>query len=458
MMRAGWVILLLVASHGAALWLGAQRHGDAPVEKKEISSPVVAADGRAQFKDLLERAAARDDDDGLDFEERIQAARERMPADADLLAILEAGTIDPGANFTPETVAALGVWFDRDAMAALHWLARFYEENEGSEFDTEITRYFSRGGIDQLRRFIDAEPGIREYLIARAVEMLAEGEDEGKGGRILKVAGTLAAGADRVELLTGAFQDPDQLEGNLAAISAMLDRSGAVAFLNEYGNRRFTSLLDEVRAAGFPEAAVRRFEEACHDEPKGKLGRNNVKMLPALTNADFIGSGSGTGSSILPPLPLPTDDHAEELAEELAEWRQRVAMGRSTPAEFFAYLKSTKPAGPGGERDLVRTVLEAGLDSDPLGTVAWLRETGAGWREELMRYHLGFLPPEMMARLAVDFPEEDELAEEFRSGVQRDYRRWLAADREACWQSIEALPPGPMKELLMGLGKEEEAE
>lgn len=462
MMRAGWVILLLVASHGAALWLGARRHGEEVVEmKKEEASPSVAAvDGRTQFRDLLESAAAREmqrvdaeaAEAELDYDEKVELARGRIAADADLRAMLEAGTIDPTVDFTPETVAALGLWFDRDAMAALRWVAAFYKEHGGSEFDGEIARYFARGGIDQLPRLVDAEPAVRGYLIACVAMMLAwdESVEAAGGARILKVAANLPAGADRTELLTKAFlRDPGRLEGNLAAIRALLDRSGAGAFLQEFHGSRYGGLLEEIRAARFPEAAVSAFVGSLPSEPSGESRGNIVDgMLEDRGNTDFVGGVPGQVDGVLPEIP------AKDLQER--ELGRLVRVGRATPAEYYAYLKSTRPAGSAEEASLVKEVLNSGMQPDPVGTVAWLREAYPDWRQELDERYLSFLPPEMVARMAADFPEGDTFTEKFRAMARNTYERWADEDPEACWQSIRSQPPGPLRDLLMKIGEKDE--
>jgi len=461
------IATLLAASHGTALWLGSRRQVEAPLApgqgraKTEAPAPDLPA--------LIERgralAAGEDAEGEQDFAASVQAAKGKLPAHADLRAILEKGIADPHADFSPETIAAFGVWLERDPTAAVHWFAGFYREYGESEFDEELRCHFQRSGLASLQAWIDAAPQIRSCLIRCAAGSFGE-ED---GGRVLQAAASLKSPADRVALLGEAFGSV-AVAGQLASIRALLDRSGACEFLYAIASHRNAGLLEEVRSAGFPEIAVRRFEEAVQRESAGKLGRNNIDAILTnpnrmgqdaaitRTNADFIGTVAG-GSFPVVPSPqevLRNTFGSPEFVSEVETRQELLAEGRLTVVDFAAWLESAAPQHPERERELLALVAKTSLREDPRATFDYLQKVNPeGW-EEIVATQTAWddLPPELLTELARQVPESDPPGP-VHSGLVGSCEEWYQKDPQACMAAVDAFPSGPLKDRLLEIGKEE---
>lgn len=479
MRRILLIATLLAASHGTALWLGSRRQHDAPLAPSQAAQ-AKAASSALSLSSLVEKGralAAGEDEEEPDFAAAMDAAREKFPAGADLRAILEKGVEDPHANFSAETVAAFGAWLERDPTTALHWFSGFYREYGTSEFDEELSHHFQRSGLASLQAWIDATPQIRTCLIACAAGSFGE-ED---GSRVLQAAATLKSPSDRVALLAEAFRNAS-VAGQLASIRQLLDRSGACEFLDAIAMHKNAGLLEEVRSAGFPEAAVRRFEEEVQRKPgKRKLGRNNIDAVlnnpnrtgeevpiqtindwldgPTRTNADFIGTVAGTNIVDVLPLPEPPPDLLGSLdfANEVSAQRSLMDEGRLTVADFAAWLESAAPQHPNREQEMLALVARMGFDHDPRAAFDYLQKASPeGWVEIVSTQTAwADLPPELLTEFARQIPETDPPGP-VHAGLLSSYEDWYEKDPQACLDAVDAFPSGSLKDRLLEIGKEEE--
>ncbi len=465
--RGKLVIGLLVLSHGVALWLGMHRHAETPPAAGQGQAKTTTP--ASSLASLVEkgRALAAEDESGEDepdFRSQVDAARGKFPANADLRAILEKGVASPFADFSAETIAAFGTWLERDPAASLHWFSGFYREYGYSEFVEELKSHFQRAGATSLQAWIAAEPQIRSCLMECAAKSFGEQD----GGRALQVAASLTSASDRAEFLKNAFSKIS-MAGQLSSIRALLDRDGALEFLDDITGAGNAGLLDEVRGAGFPEAALRRFEEEVSKEPEGKIGRNNIDAV--LNNPNRAGQNFAIQRSDvadwtdISPYRTNVDSPVSNLniggppdfAGELHARREQLAEGRLTVADFAAWLESAGPPHPEREREILATVAAMGLDKDPRATLDYLQQADPeGWAQVVAtRAEWQKLPPELLAELARQIPETDPTGSGHAS-LLRSCIKWYGKDPQACMEAVQAYPSGPLKDRLLKIGVEKE--
>lgn len=464
-MRGKLVIGLLVLSHGVALWLGMHRHAVAPPAVGQGQAKTTApASSLASLVEKGRALAAGDEseDDKPDFQTLVDAARGKFPANADLRVILEKGVESPYADFSAEIVAAFGTWLERDPAASLHWFSGFHREYGYSEFDEELKSHFQRAGAGSLQAWIAAEPQIRSCLIESAAGSFGEQE----GGRALQVAASLTSASDRAEFLKDAF-GKIPMAGQLSSIRALLDRDGALEFLDciaEDGEN--AGLLAEVHSAGFPEVALRRFEEEVSKEPEGKIGRNNIDAVlknpnrigpgQTRTNADLIGTLAGEPGDCPPPVPGDLPDFSYEMMSRC----DLLEEGMISVGGFASWLESALPPQADRQHEMLAKLAEVGLSNDPRGTLDYLQQADPeGWAEIVVTHaEWDKLPPELLAELARQIPETDPTGP-VHARLLRSYNEWYGKDPQACMAAVQAYPSGPLKDRLFKIGaKEEESE
>ncbi|WP_367874554.1 hypothetical protein [Luteolibacter sp. Populi] len=467
MRRIVIIVMLLAASHGAALWLGAAQR--VPVTAGEAAKAAGKADGGGlTLQALIEgsRQPEKAGEEEEDFDLRVQKAKDKIPADADLGALVRAGTVDMEAAMSPETVAAFGLWLDGDPVAALRFGGKFYRDHDYSEFDEELKRYLERGGLPKLHELMEAVPLAREQLIntaSAALEDLSRAE-------ALQVAGRLKSPTDRLELLKSVMDNGEDVKGNLSQIRGLLDKSGAAAFLQMLeSDSEATGLLDEVRAAGFPEAALKSFEASIREreeEDSDSIGinRGNIDAIPGFlrgrTNSDFIEvlqipgipinrnnidailDGRGAARESLVGIAIPENEVVFAAATQ----------GRMGSQEIYAALKANNSNGQAGERDMVRIALDLGIRKDPAATLEWLRGTGGDWQSllaEVIPDKRRDIAPEVLAELVTDAWKGGSPPEETLDRLSHSYARWFEADGDACSASIRKLGDGALKTHLL---------
>ena len=446
--------MLLAASHGAALWLGAQRGPVVETAEEAAKAAGKAEGGGLTLEALIERSrqpekAGEEEDD---FGVRIQRAKDKILADADLEALVRAGTADPEAGLSAETVAAYGLWLDRDPVAAVRFHGKFFRDRDYSDFDGELQRYLERGGLPKLQELVEAVPLAREQLINAASSVLY---DLGRG-EALEVVGRLKSPADRLELLKGVVVDSSEVKGSLAQIRGLLDKSGAAAFLQQIESANGAAdLLDEVRAAGFPAAALKSFEESIREGAEGGADfasplppvGNNISGNPwnfpiTRNNIDAVLNGRGQVRASLVGL-----DTSENEAVFAA-----ASKGRMGSEEIYAAFKANNSNGQAGERDMVRIALDLGLRNDPVATLEWLRGTGGDWQAllaEVIPDKRRDIAPEVLAELVTAAWKGGSPPEDTLDRLSHSYARWFEADVEACSTSIRKLQDGPLKTQLL---------
>ncbi|QJE95435.1 hypothetical protein [Luteolibacter luteus] len=440
-----------------------------------------------------ELSAWRETEQDEDPEARIEAAAKNLPANADLRAIIEAAIWDPEQDLPEKAAAAMRAWLERDAMAAVHWISAFQREYQSELFDDKLKRYLKAGGTRRLQEFIDAEPRIRDYLIGCASSSF--GQDGGNS--ILLLAASLKSPQDRLDLIKGSYRRGESLAGNLATVRSLLDEGAAMEFLRYLVDPDHAGLLGEVQRAGFPESAVRRFEEDCSKERWGKGGvnRNNIDVMlnnpnrlgqPATwdslvrsatwnshaprTNADFliivdgpiglenVNVSSASGSIDFPrdqlsPEPVEGSEIPQELLAEIGNQRLLLEQGRLSLVEMVAWLKKVGTADEEMDRRATVIALDTGMDSDPVAALSWLKECRTDWRDLMGTVGWQRLPPEVLIGLS---PEVWEKGSSFDRDLQLRCLQWLKSDPQAYLETVDRLSTGFAKDRLFRLGKERE--
>ncbi len=439
MVRGKLLIGLLVLSHGAALWLGMQRHAvvaeasAADAGKQATASPPVtmdeAAELRAKLHGYAERGAAREKEEAAAKEEEpsedalLEQARARLAADpgADLEAIILAGIANPNAEIPVEAYAAFGVWLDRDPMAAARWFGKYMKDGRRGNFGDVLGNYFLRAGFGRLGEMLEVAGNGREELMRSAQFVL---EVRGDRDEVMRAAGLMKSAAERMDLLTSVMAAPGKLAGSLAAIRAGFGDADATLFLSKiWGEPGALALLDEVRAAGFPPEAVRLFEKAAQEVASSEgpgAARDNVAWL----------------------------DSDEESQAEKELWQ-----GQLGPQEFYERMKAG--AAPGtSEAQLRQQVFDKMMNVDALAGVAWAQQAMSDWGSLFTAHVMSkseTLVPEMRLTIAAQawrdgLPEENDgeavaqLMQSFGS---------MAEDDPGTWQDmLGKLPAGPLREFL----------
>lgn len=438
--RGKLVIGLLVLSHGAALWLGMQRHAvvadasAADAEKQTTASspaPVdEAAELGAKLRGYAERGAARDKEEAAAKEEQpdedalLEEARARLAADpgADLEAIVLAGTANPNAEIPMETYAAFGVWLDRDPLAAVRWFGKFMKGGRRGSFGDELGNYFLRSGFGRLGEMLEVAGSGRDEVM-RSVQFVLE--VRGDRDEVMSAAGLMKSAAERVDLLGNVMASPQQLAGNLAAIRASFSDADATLFLSKIWDKAGAlALLDEVRAAGFPAKAVQLFEEAA----KAGAGKEGHRAL----EDDLIWSGP--------------NDSQSKAEEEL--WQ-----GQIGPQEFYERIKAGAASGT-SEAQVLQQVFDQMMRVDPRAGVAWAQQAVPDWGGLFTAHVMSkseALVPEMRLTIAAQawrdgVPEEND--GEAVEMLIHGYESMARDDPETWHDMIAKLPAGPLRDFV----------
>ncbi len=446
----GWIFTgCLLLSHGAVFWLGRAlpprgEGGKVPQVVKE--SPVAAAAARPSPQEWLSRGREREEraaKQEKDFPAEVEAARQRLAAGTeDVAAIVTTGMRSDARNVSAETAAAFGLWLEREPKAALHELERWlnrHEWGEGDPFGSEIGRFLERDGRLPLRDLIGAVPGVREFVHDAAVIKISE-RDAGLALRLLR---ELDDPKERMELFTRRFLEARQFSGHIAAIRREFDDAEADAFLSHFRYiEGVEALLPEIRAAGFPAAALASFEkdraEAEAEAPE-EVAQPDLDQLPLaeqikarLAYLQVHWRLTGTFAAQLP---------------DFYDWCEDAGDGRLAAEEIITRAKAAVPEAAGLDRELRMLAFGELVQTSPREGVLMLRGGGVNWPDECPD-SLKVLPLEEMGDFLKEFPLEGSLSRELRSDLVNRFLNWHLSDPEACAKSIRGFPGSVLRDDL----------
>jgi hypothetical protein len=488
MRRINFCIVALAASHGAALWLGKTSPesevlseatpGAVPAPKQAGNLAAFLRGAGAVGRTEQETEAAPDEDD------LAAAARAAIPADADVAAMVTAGAADPDLALSPETLAAFGLWLDRDPVAALRWLAGWPADGAStSELVVEVRRHLGEGGAEHLGLYLKEVPALRDLLIDE-LESIA---DAAEPDFTLRLAATLVSATDRLEVLSNrfGFGSPDRMKGHLAEIRRLLDDGAASEFLGTIGRKPGDDpeLVSELERAGFPAYATSADFISTVEEI-------NLPGVPAATGiqiTDIVTTGrSDDGpigrSSIDAVLNNPNrrpDDRslAERIRDEglrrrddqlgfLSNWsvlgeisgyeedREAFLRGKITAGEWCARLQDGVPGGADLANEIATLAFRACVEEDPR-KAATLIPADMDGSNLLTGATISTLSPESLYSLARSLSGSDAMSLEMVEIVGDRFASWSEEDPAVCADFVRNLPAGPLKERLMPVIGEE---
>lgn len=434
-MRRGTILLFttgLLLSHAGMAWLGKSAAGAAresapspqgatgPGESNTNPWTVSALRGRIAERERKQAAKAAEDEKHPEptWLEEIEAARAAMPAGTDFAALLakalEAMPPD-GNDFSAEAVAAFGLWLERDPTAAMAWMGLTGRDRTMYDFDSELERWMKAGADRQLDDYLKRFPLATMLLMEAAGEVA---EDRGPD-YALELAATLTNAQARNEFLDSAL-DSDHFAGRLAKLRALMNDTRAGEFLT--GEVRYMGLpapdfLAEIRAAGFPPAALQEYEQWLANRTEEDAAEQAAAPTPEEL-AQRVREGSY--SALVEALP------------DLREWCTAVDEGRLTPEELLSRAREAWPQAATAESRVRSFVATETMAADPVGTMRWLRETGTEeeWRK-VLDGSLHGLNAEQMAAVLADLPPGTELKETSSGWITGELMTWLRSDPEA---------------------------
>ncbi len=437
--------LLLVASHGLAIWAGVEARGQG---KKAVSTPAAGHAGvgekieLSQYMRPEEPKAPKNNPAAIDWSARYEAALQSFPADADLAAIVRAGTADKNGIITPETRAAFAVWMERNAEAALRWQAAWYAAN-GSTLDEGLRRYVGSHPVSDLDQLLRSVPEGRDTLLGAAVVLAKqEGADA-----LARLATGLSSGSDRMWVLAVGLRSAEGLGPHLAAIRSGMDERAMREFLGNLGKLEHAGdLLESVRAAGFSEDAVRGFEKAVGDNAESwrqkSMGVAELLRSGGLGNRD---TAYRLESKLAAELP------------DFAGWCRDFGDARLTVDEVMSRMKEGMADSAGIDDPLRELLFRKLYPLDPTAAVAWLRENRKDWQglvKQVSGDALNEVSLEKLHKIADSMSKEELEASGIQRCVMTRYDWWCQRDPVNCVAAVERLPDGEFKQQVRARIKE----
>lgn len=426
----------LALSHAAAWWLGCAFQDQPAVSSNRAPSP--AADNPTQWTtaELLrrgrEREAAREakceaeaEEEDRPYAEKLAEAQAKIPPGTDLRDYLAKALARRkwGEDPDMQAIAAFGMWLERDPAAAVEWAGLTGRDIDLKVFTTELAHWLDASGCRELGDFYKRFPLAVSLLLDAAKELAAEREP----AQALAVAAAVPDPGERLRMINSIFfgEDPKSLQGQVAAVRAMLGEKECHRFLIDLllrGGTQAEDLLDEIRAAGFSDLLLAKFEGSLEEK------RESDKEKERESQQD----------TALPPL---------RDVPNTRELESAIASGRLAPEESIALIAKTWPEAstPEGAAEFRKSLADSLYSKVPLEMLHWLRECGTQeqWRKQ---FNYGFggmstLQPEQIEGVLAELPAGMELGESERNGISRRFQDWFGEDPDgylAAAQRIEA--------------------
>lgn len=376
------------------------------------------------------------------WKDEVEAARRKIPPDADLAALVKKavdGMSLSDDDFEAETHAAFGLWLDRDPAAALAWLGLTNCDRSMYPLGSELERWMVAGGYRQLQDYIDRCP-LAAGLLKEAADRLAS---ERGPDLALEIGAVLKDPLDRCNLFANSFDEPEEFTGRLARLRSVMNEWEAQSFLRGTLSQTLptAALLEEIRTAGFPPAALAKYEEwfteASKPEPlEPEPDPSAVATIPRFEIRSADQDVAEIGSFV----------------PGFMEWHEAVKNGRMAPGELFSRVREAWPEAAGKEQNIRRVIARAAIPADPVGALRWLREAGTEeeWRKGLSG-ELSGINPEQIAAVLADLPPGTELTEDSRNDITRDLASWRQSDPEGYAAAMQGMAGDDRNRVFAGL-------
>ncbi|WP_035605930.1 hypothetical protein [Haloferula sp. BvORR071] len=454
-MRPLPLILLLTATHGAAVWWGFSA-GAGPAAVAERSGPAVARKEEPVL-DMAKLLAPEPEKPqpapGPSWKEQVEAARKAIPADADVVAIVKAELPDPrtaedmarqGQEFARKT-AAFGLWMEKDPVAALRWMTG----NANWSVDEGVRKYLEGKELTEVNRLVREVPEAAGTVVKAATALaLEKGQAE-----VIQLAAAIGDSGNAFKVLNGAVGFTPELPAQLPAIRKLLDERGAQEFLLRFGRMGdITGLAEAAAAAGFSEEAVQRMEG---EYAKVVDYREKKKADEALTMADRIRAGNAGP----PPMTFDREDpRLMKEAPEFESWCKDFADERLDGTEVMAKFREALGNPDGIDRPMHEYLFKKIYPMNPAAAIDWLKQEEADWQGMVKDAAPGVsqsdmdmqkIKPEAYWNATESLSPEEQEATGMSRRLMEIYKVWHKEDPEDCLRSVERLPAGPLKDRLL---------
>lgn len=385
------IILLLVTSHGFALWWGSRtpRNGS---DDTSAALAEAAADKGPELRRILsefraDRAAVerKEEEDKKTLAARIEQARSLIRSGDDAAGMVREA-IRRAEKPDAEVLAAFGLWLEHDPAAALREIQDQMTTGHW-QYREEIARHFGRQGLAKLQELLDVAPKSKRILLISAYESLPE---NGGVELALEAAAGLRRQRDRLELLNYG-STAEKMRGHLGQAAGLFDKAGAVAFLGglQLGPQTdLAALQEEARNAGFPPEALAALDRAAKPSEWEAEGVKNgerlarVKEQPGLFAEAIAKELEDRGQvGFLQTRDTFRGDGWKVVAPDFEEWQTEVARGALDPAGLYAKLMETVPGSERISEPLLASAALASFGAEPVKTIEWLKQTGPDWME-----------------------------------------------------------------------------
>lgn len=504
MRRTLLIAAALLASHGAALWLGRNSPVSGPIAAAATpESPATAAVKKpgAELAGFLRRAAQAEqaanpaEEEEEDEDALLSAAKAAIPADADLAAMVKAGA-DPDLEVSTEIRAAFGLWMERDPVAALHWLSGWMRDASDYTLRNDASSHLEKLALEEMGRCLREVPAARDFLL---MEDLLGRADLEEPEAALRWIASFPSQEERLSYLDRHFS-LENLRGLLPQVRALLDDRGAAKFLGQIEAWiPSAELLAEVEAAGFPPHAVAQFLADHPVRPAGGLGadlaglgmgsRSNADFIGIVTNTQIPGVPAATGTNVTDivtnglrggdgPINRNNIDailnnpnrssklsHADEVRGifsssvswlGFSEWvlqgvpgyaenREDFLRGKITGEEWVTRLQGEIPGGGDLQDELMALAFRVTVEEDPRRAVGLLEATNPH-RDLIM--DLPQVTPETLVAMTGRLSGDEGLQGEVKNRLWERMKDWAEADPEAWTAFMAELPAGPVNDFL----------
>ncbi|WP_035605912.1 hypothetical protein [Haloferula sp. BvORR071] len=454
-MTRGRFILMLIASHGVALGLGLALRGKevvAPTAIAAVTEPPRRLE-LGQFIVRIPRDPAEEEEEESpeasekaqrEYEEKFARMVEAIPADTDVAALVKAGSSTDKDKYPGmEVEAAYAVWLMRDPLAALRWHMSWEQERGGSLSTFNISeRYFlDRRSTADLDRLMVEDPEVGHSILMPALfAAQKKGLDQ-----VVALAGGLSQGNNRYDVIRYGIRSAEGLAPHLPALRAMMDERGMYEFLSNIASTEHAGDLSEaVHAAGFPEAAVKAFDE--------KVGENAEKWrVESLPLAERIRESKDRED---------LDRSMAEALPDLSDWYKDFKGARLDADEIYGKLKAGVPGSEAVEPQLRSYLFAKLFPLDAPAALNWLQAGQADWQpvaKAMLEKEVRAASFEEYLDLAGSMSAKDAEASGLKNAMLVQLESWWERDPENCKAAVERLHASPLRDSLLEKISKEEA-
>ncbi|WP_367871698.1 hypothetical protein [Luteolibacter sp. Populi] len=443
-MRRLALILLLIVTHGLAVWWGMA--GDSRAQPSPAAASPVREDGPLDLAKLLEPEPAKPAPPPVvSWKDQMDAALLALPGDADLEALASKPGSKPGSL---EATAAFCRWMELDPLAALRFSVSAPEARDG-RCSEGIRRYLASHGHEEVNRLVtsvsEATPVVLDIATRAAVE---KGQTE-----VFALASAMSRSGDAFNVLHFGTRSLDGLQEKLPAIRAMLDERGAREYLGSLSRcEGADALLDAAAAAGFSEEAIAHFEKYW---AIAEADRAKKREAESLTLADRIRAGQFGNSSRLET----GDVSLENGVPEFENWCEDFADQRLDGATIMQSLRTALGNPQDVDAQMRELLFNRLYPMNPDAAIEWIKAEEPDWqavvqkaRPHPSRWNIDLqlmkISPEAVWRATEGMSPEEQEASGMLGNLKESYRIWNQEDPRGCMTAVERLPAGPLKERL----------